>query len=244
MGYYEQVEAAAAAVRRLVTFHGQKLMFAVAATAMAGSLYYSEYVHFTPCELCWFQRIAMYPLAILLGVALVTRSRLDARYVVTLADLNDLRVELDISQNDFARLKPGQRGIITVDAWPGAEWQGVLDEIAPEANRQKAAVPVKVKVLNPDARLRPEMNAAVAFLSDEPAAAAPGRPVVYVPPAAVRNDRVYVVVRDRLVERTIRTSGNTPLGLRVEEGLAGGEDVVLNPGPHLRAGMKVKVKRP
>lgn len=165
-------------------------------------------------------------------------------YVVTLADLNDLRVELDISQNDFARLKPGQRGIITVDAWPGAEWQGVLDEIAPEANRQKAAVPVKVKVLNPDARLRPEMNAAVAFLSDEPAAAAPGRPVVYVPPAAVRNDRVYVVVRDRLVERTIRTSGNTPLGLRVEEGLAGGEDVVLNPGPHLRDGMKVKVKRP
>jgi disulfide bond formation protein DsbB len=76
---------AAATVRRLVTVHGQKLMFAVAATAMAGSLYYSEYVHFTPCELCWFQRIAMYPLAILLGVALLTRSRLDARYVVTLA---------------------------------------------------------------------------------------------------------------------------------------------------------------
>lgn len=165
-------------------------------------------------------------------------------YVVTLADLNDLRVELDISQNDFARLKPRQRGIITVDAWPGVEWQGELDEIAPEANRQKAAVQVKVRVLNPDERLRPEMNAAVAFLADQPAsAAAPGRPVVYVPPAAVRNDRVYIVLRDRLVERVIRTSGSTPLGLRVEEGLNGGEDIVLNPGPDLKDGMKVKAKR-
>ncbi len=166
-------------------------------------------------------------------------------YVVTLADLNDLRVELDISQNDFARLKPGQKGVITADAWPGVEWQGVLDEIAPEANRQKASVQVKVKVLNPDERLRPEMNAAVAFLSDEPAGAAPpGKPVVFVPPAAVRNDRVYLVLNGRIVERAIRTSGNTPLGLRVEDGLIGGEDLVLNPAADLKDGMKVKVKQP
>ncbi|MEJ5369366.1 MAG: efflux RND transporter periplasmic adaptor subunit [Bryobacteraceae bacterium] len=166
-------------------------------------------------------------------------------YVVTLADLNDLRVELDISQNDFAKLKPGQKGVITADAWPGVEWQGELDEIAPEANRQKAAVQVKVKVLNPDERLRPEMNAAVAFLSDEPAAAAaPGKPVVFVPPAAVRNDRVYIVLNGRIVERAIRTSGNTPLGLRVEDGLIGGEDLVLNPPADLKDGMKVKVRQP
>jgi HlyD family secretion protein len=166
-------------------------------------------------------------------------------YVVTLADLNDLRVELDISQNDFAKLKLGQRAVITADAWPGVEWEGVLDEIAPEANRQKAAVQVKVKVLNPDERLRPEMNAAVAFLSDEPAAAAaPGKPVVFVPPAAVRNDRVYIVLGNKIVQRAIRTSGLTPLGLRVEEGLNGGEDLVLNPAAELKDGMKVKVKQP
>lgn len=166
-------------------------------------------------------------------------------YVVTLADLNDLRVELDISQNDFAKLKAGQKGVITADAWPGEEWQGVLDEIAPEANRQKASVQVKVKVLNPDERLRPEMNAAVAFVSDEPpAAAVPGKPVVFVPPAAVRNDRVFIVLNGRIVERAIRTSGNTPLGLRVEDGLIGGEDLVLNPAADLKDGMKVKVKQP
>jgi HlyD family secretion protein len=89
------------------------------------------------------------------------------------------------------------------------------------------------------------MNAAVAFLSDEPAAAAaPGKPVVFVPPAAVRNDRVYIVLGDKIVERAIRTSGLTPLGLRVEEGLIGGEDLVLNPAAELKDGMKVKVKQP
>jgi disulfide bond formation protein DsbB len=43
----------------------------VAATAMMGSLYLSEVLHFVPCTLCWYQRIAMYPLAPMLGIAAV-----------------------------------------------------------------------------------------------------------------------------------------------------------------------------
>ncbi len=45
----------------------------VAATAMSGSLWYSEVVHFTPCKLCWYQRIGIYPLVALLAVAVVRR---------------------------------------------------------------------------------------------------------------------------------------------------------------------------
>ena len=41
----------------------------IAAVSMAGSLYYSEVAEFAPCDLCWYQRIAMYPLAIILGIA-------------------------------------------------------------------------------------------------------------------------------------------------------------------------------
>ena len=165
-------------------------------------------------------------------------------YVVTLADLNDLRVELDISQNDFSKLGPKQKGVITVDAYPDKKWDGVIDEISPEANRQKATVQVKVKVLDPDEYLRPEMNASVAFLSDEKAgAAAAGKPVVFVPAAVVKNDRVYIVVGGKVVERTIKTSGNTPQGLRVEDGLIGGEDLVVNPPAELKDGMKVQVKQ-
>ena len=75
----------AEALRVVLYEHAQKGMLAVAAVAMASSLYYSEIADFTPCELCWFQRIAMYPLAVLLLVAIATRARLDSRYIVALA---------------------------------------------------------------------------------------------------------------------------------------------------------------
>jgi disulfide bond formation protein DsbB len=47
----------------------------VAAVATAGSLFFSEYSDFVPCRLCWFQRIAMYPLAVLLLIAAIRRDR-------------------------------------------------------------------------------------------------------------------------------------------------------------------------
>lgn len=46
----------------------RRLAFAVAGVCTAGSLYYSLVQHFTPCELCWYQRICMYPLVVILGV--------------------------------------------------------------------------------------------------------------------------------------------------------------------------------
>ena len=87
--------------------------------------------------------------------------------VVSLADLNDLQVELDIAQDDFARLGPRQKGVVTVDAYPDLKWDGIIAEISPQANRAKATVQVKVQILNPDAHLRPDMNATVKFLADE-----------------------------------------------------------------------------
>src|SRR5262249_4422760 len=86
--------------------------------------------------------------------------------VVSLADLNDLQIELDISQQDFARLKMDQRAEIIPEAFPNLKYNGFIAEIAPEANRAKATVQVKVKVESPDEQLRPEMNARVNFLSD------------------------------------------------------------------------------
>lgn len=168
-------------------------------------------------------------------------------FVVSLADLNDLEVELDISQNDFNRLTPRQKATVTVDAYPDRRWEGVIDEISPEANRAKATVQVKVKILNPDEYLRPEMNASVAFLAASTAGAAPspgaaGKPVVFVPTAAVRDESVFLYLDGKVILRKLRISGNTPQGLRVEEGLIGGEDIILNPPAGLKDGDKVKRK--
>jgi len=162
-------------------------------------------------------------------------------YVVSLADLNDLEVELDISQNDFGRLFMKQDAIITVDAYPDKKWQGWIKEMSPEANRQKATVQVKVKVANPDEFLRPEMNATVAFLGNEQSGT-PGRPSVHIPPATLVDGRVWIVENGTAAPRDVKTGGNTPAGIRVDDGLKGGEELIINPPKELKPGAKVAVR--
>lgn len=63
------------------------LAFLVALVATGGSLYYSEVADFTPCEYCWYQRIAMYPQALILGIAAVRGDAGVKRYLIPLATL-------------------------------------------------------------------------------------------------------------------------------------------------------------
>ena len=166
-------------------------------------------------------------------------------YVVSLADLNDLEVELDISQNDFAKLHSAQHGVVTTDAFPDRKYDGFIKEISPEANRQKATVQIKVKITKPDEYLRPEMNASVAFISDEkPASLSTSveKPVVLVPASAVKDGAVFVMLDGHAVRRTVKTGATSPAGVRVEQGLIGGEDLILNPPAGLKDGDRVKQK--
>jgi disulfide bond formation protein DsbB len=66
------------------------LAWLAAATATLGSLYFSEIVGFVPCLLCWYQRIAMYPLVVVLGVAALTRDARVWRYVLPIVTLGVL----------------------------------------------------------------------------------------------------------------------------------------------------------
>src|SRR5262249_58253509 len=117
-----------------------------------------------------------------------------------MADLTDLQVELDINQNDFAKLGPRQPAVITTDAYPDRKYQGEITEVSPEANRSKATVQVKVKVLKPDEFLRPEMNASVAFYAPEKPGEKGGnqtpaaKPLITIPTSAVRDGAVFIVV--------------------------------------------------
>jgi len=166
-------------------------------------------------------------------------------YVVSLADLNDLEVELDINQNDFSKLHSGQHGSVTTDAFPDRRYGGFIKEISPEANRQKATVQIKVKVVKPDDYLRPEMNASVAFLSDRKPDAdvtANAKPVVMVPAGAVREGAVFVVLDGKAVKRAIKTGATGPQGVQVDQGLIGGEDLIVNPPSGLKDGDKVRLK--
>ena len=166
--------------------------------------------------------------------------------VVDLADLTDLQVELDISQVDFARLKPSQRAEIVPEAYPNLRFTGFIEEIAPEANRAKSTVQVKVKVENPNEQLRPEMNARVNFLSDKVASS--DKPVarVLVPKTAVvkadNSAHVFVVKGNRVEQRTIRTGEESGDAYVVLDGLSGNETVAITGVDKLRDGDRVKVQ--
>jgi HlyD family secretion protein len=167
--------------------------------------------------------------------------------VVSLADLTDLQVELDISQNDFAKLGAKQKAVLTTDAYPDREYKGVIGEIAPMANRQKATVQVKVKILSPDDYLRPEENANVRFIADQKSA--PTQTIsagAIVPTAAVHDNGgkriVMVAFNGRAVTREVKVLSQRSEGY-VVEGLSGGEDVIVNVPADLKDGDRIKVKQ-
>lgn len=169
--------------------------------------------------------------------------------VVSLADLNDLQVELDIAQADFARLSPNQKAVVTTDAYPDKQYDGQIAQISPEANRQKATVQVKVQVLKPDkypdVQLRPEMNATVKFLADEKPRDTKASAGVFVPSTAIRDKdgkKVVFVAHDgHAVAREVHIIGARADGSLVD-GLVGGENVITTAPATLKDGEKIKIK--
>jgi len=169
--------------------------------------------------------------------------------VVSLADLNDLQVELDIAQADFARLGPNQKAIVTTDAYPDKTYDGQIAQISPEANRQKATVQVKVQVLNPgkyaDVQLRPEMNATVRFLANEMPKNSQEPAGVFVPSTAIRDRNgkkiVLIAYNGKAVAREIQITSQRADGALVS-GLVGGETVITTAPATLKDGDKIKVK--
>src|SRR2546422_2623545 len=168
--------------------------------------------------------------------------------VVALADLSDLQIELDISQTDFSRLKMGQRAEIVPEAFPNLKYTGFIAEIAPEANRAKATVQVKVKVDDPNEQLRPEMNARVNFLGDKPQSGqSKSAPRVLVPKAAVvRKDGsafVFVLKGNKVEQRSVRLGDEAGDFYYVFEGLSGGESTATGGVDKLRDGDRVKISQ-
>jgi len=166
--------------------------------------------------------------------------------VVALADLNDIQVELDIAQDDFARLGPKQKASITLDAFPDRKYEGVIAEISPEANRSKATVQVKVQIMNPDSYLRPEMNSTVKFLAEEKKKESNARSSgALVPTNTLREvdgkKVVYLAVNGKALRREVQVTSTRASGVIVQ-GLIGGEDVITNAPPTLKDGDKIKIK--
>lgn len=84
--------------------------------------------------------------------------------LLSLANLSELQVEVDINESDFQKIQPNNPARVVLDAYPDRSYEARIREIAPEADRQKATIQVKVAIDSPDALVRPEMSARVDFL--------------------------------------------------------------------------------
>ncbi|MCX6616530.1 MAG: efflux RND transporter periplasmic adaptor subunit [Acidobacteria bacterium] len=164
--------------------------------------------------------------------------------VVSLADLNDLQVEVDISQTEFARVSLGQPCAVVPDAFPDRRYRAVVAEIAPQANRQKATVQVKVQVKNPDAYLRPEMNARVSF-EDPRAGQASVRQLLAPRSALFQADgksAVMAVENGRAVIKLVTAGEEMGGSVRIASGLNGDETLVVGSPAALKSGQRLRVK--
>jgi HlyD family secretion protein len=87
--------------------------------------------------------------------------------LIAVADPKDLQVEIDISEADLNKVFMGQKCRVSPEAYPDKVYEGYVAEIAPEANRQKGTLQIKVQIKNPDKFLTPELSAKVEFVGKE-----------------------------------------------------------------------------
>jgi RND family efflux transporter MFP subunit len=165
--------------------------------------------------------------------------------VVTIADMNSLEVEADVSESNLSQIRLGQPCEIQLDALPELRFRGEVHMIVPTADRSKATVMVKVRFIDKDSRILPEMSAKVAFLSRS-VKAEEEKPRTALNQTAVVSlkDRkaVFLVKGDRVVETLV--SLGSPMGDMVEVlgGAKVGDRVVLNPSDRLKDGSKIKIE--
>lgn len=168
---------------------------------------------------------------------------LPAGAICTLVDLNTLEVEADVNEGSIGQIREGQPAEVSVDAFPGKKWKGVVRQIIPTADRAKATVKVKVRILDPGERLLPEMSATASFLQSERSAQELGeQPKIWVPQNAIANGRVAIVRADHRVELRVVNTGVVRDGrVEITSGLREGERIVSEGAANLSDGQLVRV---
>jgi RND family efflux transporter MFP subunit len=164
--------------------------------------------------------------------------------LVRLANLHDLRAEVDVNESDLSEVHLRQRAQVTPDSDSNAHYAAEVVKLYPQVDRQKGTLKVEVRILEPDGKLLPDMSARVAFLPDV-SAAGTGSQAVLVPSAALRRENdgrsyVWVVDGGRARRSDVETAGLVGDRVRITRGLKGDEKLVVGEPPP-RDGARVSV---
>jgi len=169
---------------------------------------------------------------------------LPAGAICTLVDLKTLEVVADVNEASIGQLHEGQSAEVSVDAFPNQKWKGVLRQIIPTADRAKATVQVKVKIVDPSDRLLPEMSSSVSFLQSERTDAEMHEPArLWVPASAVANGNVAVVdAEKRVALRHVTTGAVREQRIEITNGIKSGDRIITSSAEALRDGQLVRIE--
>ncbi|MBM4242265.1 MAG: efflux RND transporter periplasmic adaptor subunit [Deltaproteobacteria bacterium] len=163
--------------------------------------------------------------------------------LVRIANLSDMRAEVDVNEADLERVRMGGAARVTPDAYPGRHYAARVVKLYPQVDRQKGTLKVEVRILEPDDMLLPDMSTRVTFLADQPApSSGDAAKTVLVPARALQRDNdgsfVWLVEEGRVRRTTVETAGEAGDRVRVVSGLTGGETLVVGEVP-LEEGQRV-----
>ena len=167
--------------------------------------------------------------------------------VVTIADMQSLQVETDVSEANIQKIKMGQGCEITLDAYPDLRYAGYVAKIVPTADRAKATVLVKVGFKNYDDRVLPEMSARVLFLRTDTNGEKTELPPVLVIQRTALAERnhvplVFMVENGKALEVPVVTGISLGSYIEIKNGLKEGDRIIDNPGNEITNGTRVKAK--
>ena len=163
--------------------------------------------------------------------------------LIRMANLEDLRGQVDVTESELSKIRMSQKAEVVPDAYPDRKYSAHVVKLYPQVDRQKGTLKVEVHIIQPDAKLLPDMSARITFLE---AVETSGARAVLVPRSAVRTDAetsfVWVVRDGRTRRTTVTTGRNFGEQVQVTSGLDGGETIVVGSPPALADGQAVATK--
>ncbi|HTG62297.1 MAG TPA: efflux RND transporter periplasmic adaptor subunit, partial [Terriglobia bacterium] len=173
--------------------------------------------------------------------------------IATIVDMNSNEIEVDVNEAYIARVRPGQKVVATLDAYPDWQIPSHVRTIIPTADRQKATVKVRITFDKLDPRILPDMGVKVAFLDEGRSAKnAKGTDQVpaakaIIPQSAVRAEGgasyVFTVREGKLERRAVSLGRKMGSDVEVIAGLSNGDQLVVRGSQDLRDGQKVEVRQ-
>ncbi|MEQ1845385.1 MAG: efflux RND transporter periplasmic adaptor subunit [Nitrospira sp.] len=165
--------------------------------------------------------------------------------VVSIVDPTSVVVDAEVSESMIHRVQQGQSAEIQLDAVPDHRYPGNVMQVMPVADRAKGTILVRIRFLDLDERVRPEVSAKVTF------GALPGATTIgeewSVPATAVltRDGRSVVLLarEGRVVEVVVQTGAPVGVNVPVRGSLAQTDDVIVTPPSDLRDGTTVTIQR-